>query len=88
MSILGATDTPDLGFWWRLLFGRMGNFIRPWWRSTWYTFPEIHLWCDTLAGVNCRNVKELHSSRLHWHVPFIEDLSDLVAGSWSSEEHT
>ena len=26
----------------------------------------------------CRNAKELHSSRLHWRVPFIGDLSETV----------
>ena len=26
---------------------RVGNLIRAWWRRMHYTFPEIHLWCDT-----------------------------------------
>ena len=40
----------------------------------------------------CRNVKVLLRVGLHWHVPFIEVLSEttsgLVSGSPDSEEHT
>ena len=30
---------------------RVGSLIQTLWRRTWYTFPEIHLWYDTSAGV-------------------------------------
>ena len=40
MSICGDTDTQN-GF----------CLIRTLQRHTWYTFVEIHLWCDTFAGV-------------------------------------
>ena len=26
---------------------RMGSLICTWWRRTCYTFPEIHIWCNT-----------------------------------------
>ena len=26
---------------------RAGSLIRAWWRRMCYTFPKIHLWCDT-----------------------------------------
>ena len=29
----------------------LGTLIRTLWRHTWYTFTEIHLWCDTFASV-------------------------------------
>ena len=51
MFIFGATDTPVLDF---LSFGfkaRVGSLVPTLRRHTWYTFPEIHLWCDTSAGV-------------------------------------
>ena len=34
-------------------FQSQSGFCLIWtlWRCTWYTFPEIHLWCDTSAGV-------------------------------------
>ena len=38
--------TPSLGF-----EARVGILICAWQRCTWYTFPEIHLWCDTFASV-------------------------------------
>ena len=38
--------TSPLGF-----KARMGSLIHTWQRCTWYTFPQIHLWCDTFAGV-------------------------------------
>ena len=41
----GATDTPVLDFWWRLLWvSKLG------WSAGWHTFLpacKIHLWCDT-----------------------------------------
>ena len=30
----------------------------------------------------CRNAKELHCVGLHWHVPFIEVLSETVQVVW------
>ena len=54
MSIFGATDTPVSDFWWRLSgFQSQSEFclIRTLWRRMWYMFSEIHLWCDTSAGV-------------------------------------
>ena len=38
-------------------FQRESGFclIRPLQRHTWYTFPEIHLWCDTFAVVLCQH---------------------------------
>ena len=38
--------TSPLGF-----KARVGNLIHTWQRHTWYTVPEIHLYCDTYACV-------------------------------------
>ena len=48
--------------------------IQTLWRHMWYTFPEIHLWCDTYASVYSQ-----HSSRsLSPHVCFSRGrMSDL-----------
>ena len=36
----------------------------------------------TIMLFHSYNVKELHSSRLHWRVPFIADLSETVQVVW------
>ena len=48
----GATDTPILDFWWRLLWVSKPEWVLPYSSLAEvyllrYTFPEIHLWCDT-----------------------------------------
>ena len=60
----GLLVTSSLGF-----EVRLGILIWTLWRHTWYMFPEIHLWCDTSAGVYGQ-----HSSRsLSPHVCFSRD---------------
>ena len=46
----GATDTPVFGLLVMSPLGfkaRVGSLICTWQRCICYTFPEIHLWCDT-----------------------------------------
>ena len=46
----GATDTPVFGLLMMSPLGfkaKVGSLICTWWRHTFYTFSEIHLWCDT-----------------------------------------
>ena len=48
----GATDTPVLDFWWCLLWVSKPEWVLPYLSIVeayvlHYTFPEIHLWCDT-----------------------------------------
>ena len=48
----GATDTPVSDFWWRLLLVSKPEWVLPYSSLEeayilCYTFPEIHLWCDT-----------------------------------------
>ena len=37
---------------------REGSLIRAWWRHTCYTFPEIHLWCDTYQPFGSQHADE------------------------------
>ena len=44
---------------------RVGSLICVYWRHTWYTFPEIYLWCNTcwsLGGQHC-------SQAILFHIP-------------------
>ena len=48
----GATDTPVSDVWWRLLWVSKPEWVLPYSSLAEaymlrYTFPEIHLWCDT-----------------------------------------
>ena len=48
----GATDTPVSDFWWCLLWVSKPKWVLPYSSLAeayvlCYTFPEIHLWCDT-----------------------------------------
>ena len=54
----GATDTPVLDLWWHFLW--VGSLIYVWQRHMCYTFPEIHLWCDT-----CQHLGGQHGSRVN-----------------------
>ena len=70
----GATDTPVLDFWWRLLW-----VSKPEWFLAYsslaeayvlhYTFPEIHLWCNTcqpLGGPTWQLSHLFHIPVRHW----------------------
>ena len=70
----GATDTPVLDFWWRLLW-----VSKPEWAALfthgrgvmWYTFPEIHLWHNTYRPLEDRHgswasLFHIPSSRNWW----------------------
>ena len=59
----GATDTPILDFWWRLLWVLKPEWVLPYSSLVeayvlLYMFPEIHLWCDT-----CQPLGGQHGSR-------------------------
>ena len=54
---LCATDTSVLDFWWHILWvskPEWAALFTLWQRCMWYTFPKIHLWCDTFAGIYCQ----------------------------------
>ena len=58
-----TTDTPILDFWWRLLWVSKPEWVLPYSSLAeayvlHYTFPEIHLWCDT-----CQPLGGQHGSR-------------------------
>ena len=38
-------------------YGFQSQSGQPWWRHTYYTFPEIHLWCNT-----CQSIDGQHGS--------------------------
>ena len=51
-SFCGATDTPVSDFWWCLLWVSKPEWVLPYSSLAeayvlHYTFPEIHLWCNT-----------------------------------------
>ena len=57
-----ATDTPVSDFWWCLLWVSKPEWVLPYLSLAeayvlHYTFPEIHLWCDT-----CRPLGSQHGS--------------------------
>ena len=59
----GATDTPILDFWWCLLWVSKPEWVLPYSSLVEayvlrYTFPEIHLWCNT-----CQPLGGQHGSR-------------------------
>ena len=59
MSICTAIDSPVLDFWWMFPLGfnaRVDSIIFTWWRCMYYTFPQIHLLCDT-----CQPLGNQHS---------------------------
>ena len=41
-----------------------GSLIHSWWRHMWYTFPEIHLWWDTIASVYGQHSSQLLSPHI------------------------
>ena len=47
---------------------RVGRLIQTLQRHMWYTFPEIHLWCDTSAGVYGQHFLKLkmRNSTMKW----------------------
>ena len=62
-TFCGATDTPILDFWWCPLWVSKPEWVLPYSSLVeayvlCYTFPEIHLWCDT-----CRPLGSQHGSQ-------------------------
>ena len=56
---------------------REGSLINTWWRHTYYTFPEIHLWCDTYWPLGSQ-----HGSWTNlFHVPASSHQWDLKLGA-------
>ena len=63
----GATDTPILDFWWRLLWVSKPEWVLPYSSLAemyvlHYTFPEIHLWCDTCQPLGSQHGSQAISS--------------------------
>ena len=47
---------------------RVGSLIQAWWRCTCYTFPEIHLWCDTCQPLGGQHGSRVVSSTYLWGI--------------------
>ena len=69
----GATDTPVLDFWWRLLWVSKPEWVLP--HSSLaevyvlrYTFPDIHPWCDTCQPLCGRHGGWAVSSKYLWGI--------------------
>ena len=63
----GATDTPILDLWWCLLWVSKPEWVLPYssLADTYmlhYTFPEIHLWCDTCQPLGSQHGSQTISS--------------------------
>ena len=63
----GATDTPILDFWWHLLWVSKPEWVLPYLSLAeayvlHYTFPEIHLWCDTCQPLGGQHGSQAVSS--------------------------
>ena len=63
----GATDTPILDFWWHLLWVSETEWILTYSSLAevyvlCYTFPEIHLWCDTCWPLGSQHGSQAVSS--------------------------
>ena len=61
-TFCGATDTPVLNFWWRLLW-----VSKPGWISRLHASPQIHLWCDTCwlyRGQHGSRSRSLHATEV------------------------
>ena len=65
----GATDTPVLYFWWHLLWFhfkvRVGSLIGTWQKYMSYTFPEIHIWCNTCGPLGQQAMMGLETGIYH-----------------------
>ena len=69
---------------------RLGSHIRTLWKCMWYTFPEIHLWCDTSAGVYSHHSSQLLSPHACFSRGRMRDFNQTscLAGRWANHSAT
>ena len=84
----GAIDTPVSDFWWRLLWVSKPEWVLPYSSLVeaymlCYTFPEIHLWCDT-----CWPLGGQHGSQVISSTHTCEALVGLETGSYHATAHS
>ena len=75
----GLLVTSHLGF-----KARVGSLICTWWRGTFYTFPEIHLWCNTCWPLGSwANLFHIPATR-HWREG-LEQETYRSTSEWSTD---